>query len=190
MRLSQFLMQDKTFPISHAGWDFSVFSLKMRFSHILMQDETFRFSYATWDFLSEGWKKQKTRYLDRFTTSSRSKMFMAKAALTKNAWENNPTFWPGNISHDCHYSCMTIGWKQLALTKKPHYVTRLSALSCLTMRWNNLWSDILIFYAPVFPQKKLWRIPSVPWYVKYKNNVAQKQVHKSACPEMIWPHFL
>ena len=50
MRLSQFLMQDETFPISHAGWDFLVFSLKMRFSHILIQDETFPISHAGWDF--------------------------------------------------------------------------------------------------------------------------------------------
>mgnify|MGYP006975465356 CR=1 FL=1 len=70
MRLCQFLMQDESFPISHAGWDFLVFSLKMRFSHILIQDETFpishagwdfRFSYATWDFLSEVWKTNKKK---------------------------------------------------------------------------------------------------------------------------------
>ena len=50
MRLCQFLMQDESFPISHAGWDFLVFSLKMRFSHILIQDETFPISHAGWDF--------------------------------------------------------------------------------------------------------------------------------------------
>ena len=37
-------------PISHAGWDFLVFSLKMRFLHILIQDETFPISHAGWDF--------------------------------------------------------------------------------------------------------------------------------------------
>ena len=72
-----FFMQDKSFPFSHARWDFSVFSCKMRhfgsscgmrlrFSHaecdfpvflcrmrllgFLILHETFRFSYPTWDF--------------------------------------------------------------------------------------------------------------------------------------------
>ena len=50
MKFCQFLMQDENFPISHAGWDFLVFSLKMRFLHILIQDEIFPISHAGWDF--------------------------------------------------------------------------------------------------------------------------------------------
>ena len=41
MRLSRFLMQDETFPISHAGWDFSDFSCRMRLFGFLMLHETF-----------------------------------------------------------------------------------------------------------------------------------------------------
>ena len=41
MRLFQFLMQDETFPISHARWDFPDFSCRMRLFGFLMLHETF-----------------------------------------------------------------------------------------------------------------------------------------------------
>ena len=50
MRLSRFLMQDETFPISHAGWDFSDFSCRMRLFSFLIEDEIFTYSHSRWDF--------------------------------------------------------------------------------------------------------------------------------------------
>ena len=42
MRLSGFLIQDKTFWFSYPRWDFLVFLSKMRLSGFLIQDKTFR----------------------------------------------------------------------------------------------------------------------------------------------------
>ena len=99
-------------------------------------------------------------------------MFMARAALTKNAWENNPTFWPGLSV----MTVITVAW-QLAgsnlLWPKKNSVcySIIFVSSCPTMEWNNVWSDILISMH-LFLHKKNY--DAFLLYEKYKNECCTK----------------
>ena len=89
MRLSQFLMQDETFPISHAGWDFLVFLCYMRLHETNKQKKNTLLRSLHYAFAVKNTKRSSTlllRLVSFFTERmlKASKSADAKGDVPKN----------------------------------------------------------------------------------------------------------